>query len=64
MIIKLIPARDATSLFEYLAGEGKHNEHTNQRVIYNNQVSPVETVTPITKQDAKNLATDFETYIK
>lgn len=64
MIIKLIPARDATSLFEYLAGEGKHNEHTNQRVVYNNQVSPVETVTPITKKDAKSLATDFETYIK
>lgn len=64
MIIKLIPARDATSLFEYLAGEGKHNEHSHQRVIYNNQASPADAAVPITKKDAKNLATDFETYIK
>lgn len=64
MIIKLIPARDATSLFEYLAGEGKHNEHVDQRVIYNNQAPPAEAAVPITKKDAKNLATDFETYIK
>lgn len=64
MIIKLIPARDARSLFEYLVGEGKHNEHTNQQLIYNNQTSPAQQVMPISVKDAAKLASEFETYIK